>query len=114
MRALVTGGGGFLGKRVVELLLDAGHEVRFMARGSYPDVEALGAEQAAAASPAALRFLVHLATPPPTGSRSPAAVAFKRPPATTPTPLAVPARGAYQAMHPAPQTSSPPGTSLNQ
>lgn len=44
MKALVTGGGGFLGKRVVELLLEAGHEVRFMARGSYPEVEALGAE----------------------------------------------------------------------
>jgi len=44
MKALVTGGGGFLGRRIVELLLDEGHEVRFLARGSYPEVEALGAE----------------------------------------------------------------------
>lgn len=44
MKALVTGGGGFLGRRIVELLLEAGHEVRFLARGRYPEVEALGAE----------------------------------------------------------------------
>jgi len=44
MKALVTGGGGFLGRRIVELLLEEGHEVRFLARGSYPEVEALGAE----------------------------------------------------------------------
>jgi nucleoside-diphosphate-sugar epimerase len=43
MNALVTGGGGFLGKRIVEMLLEDGHEVRFLARGRYPDVEALGA-----------------------------------------------------------------------
>jgi nucleoside-diphosphate-sugar epimerase len=43
MNALVTGGGGFLGKRIVQMLLEQGHEVRFLARGSYPDVEALGA-----------------------------------------------------------------------
>ncbi len=43
MRALVTGGGGFLGRRVVELLLQDGHEVRFLARSAYPEVEALGA-----------------------------------------------------------------------
>ncbi|MBX2797113.1 MAG: NAD-dependent epimerase/dehydratase family protein [Myxococcales bacterium] len=40
---LVTGGGGFLGRRVVELLLEQGHTVRFLARGQYPEVEALGA-----------------------------------------------------------------------
>lgn len=44
MKALVTGGGGFLGRRIVELLLQEGHEVRFLARGSYPEVEALGAK----------------------------------------------------------------------
>ncbi len=44
MRALVTGGGGFLGRRVVELLLAEGHAVRFLARQRYPEVEALGAE----------------------------------------------------------------------
>lgn len=44
MRVLVTGGGGFLGRRIVELLLDRGDEVTFLARGHYPEVEALGAE----------------------------------------------------------------------
>jgi len=43
MKALVTGGGGFLGRRIVELLIDEGHEVHFLARGRYPEVEALGA-----------------------------------------------------------------------
>ena len=44
MKALVTGGGGFLGKRLVELLIECGHEVHFLARGHYPEVEALGAK----------------------------------------------------------------------
>lgn len=44
MKALVTGGGGFLGKRLVELLLERGDEVSFLARGQYPEVEALGAK----------------------------------------------------------------------
>jgi nucleoside-diphosphate-sugar epimerase len=44
MKALVTGGGGFLGRRIVELLLQEGHHVTFLARGQYPEVEALGAE----------------------------------------------------------------------
>ena len=43
MKALVTGGGGFLGRRIVELLLARGDEVSFIARGKYPAVEALGA-----------------------------------------------------------------------
>ena len=42
--ALVTGGGGFLGRRIVELCLERGDRVRFLARGRYPEVEALGAE----------------------------------------------------------------------
>lgn len=41
---LVTGGGGFLGRRLVELLLSRGDDVRFLARGRYPEVEALGAQ----------------------------------------------------------------------
>ncbi|MCB9676976.1 MAG: NAD-dependent epimerase/dehydratase family protein [Alphaproteobacteria bacterium] len=43
MKVLVTGGGGFLGRRIVELLVERGDEVTFLARGSYPEVEALGA-----------------------------------------------------------------------
>lgn len=43
MNALVTGGGGFLGRRIVELLLEQGHRVSILARGRYPEVEALGA-----------------------------------------------------------------------
>ncbi len=43
MKALVTGGGGFVGRRVVELLRERGDEVTFLARGSYPEVEASGA-----------------------------------------------------------------------
>jgi nucleoside-diphosphate-sugar epimerase len=43
VRALVTGGGGFLGRRIVELLVQAGHEVRFLSRRRYPEVEACGA-----------------------------------------------------------------------
>lgn len=43
MRALVTGGGGFLGRRIVELLVATGHEVSFLSRRKYPEVEACGA-----------------------------------------------------------------------
>ncbi len=42
MRALVTGGGGFLGRAIVELLLSEGHEVTSLSRGAYPELEALG------------------------------------------------------------------------
>jgi nucleoside-diphosphate-sugar epimerase len=44
-RALVTGGGGFLGHAIVARLRAEGHAVRSLARGRYPEVEALGAEQ---------------------------------------------------------------------
>ena len=43
MNTLVTGGGGFVGRRIVELLLEQGHSVSILARGRYPEVEALGA-----------------------------------------------------------------------
>ncbi len=43
MQALVTGGGGFLGRAIVEQLLARGDTVRTLARGRYPALEALGA-----------------------------------------------------------------------
>ncbi len=42
MKVLVTGGGGFLGKAMVERLLAQGHDVRSFSRGAHPDLEALG------------------------------------------------------------------------
>jgi nucleoside-diphosphate-sugar epimerase len=44
MRALVTGGGGFLGRALVKALRDRGDDVATFARGDYPDLAALGAE----------------------------------------------------------------------
>lgn len=44
MRALVTGGGGFLGRYIVEQLLARGDRVRLFARGDYPELAALGVE----------------------------------------------------------------------
>ncbi|MFI4875184.1 MAG: NAD-dependent epimerase/dehydratase family protein [Blastopirellula sp. JB062] len=44
MRALVTGGGGFLGRYVVELLLARGDQVRVLGRRDYPDLAAQGVE----------------------------------------------------------------------
>ena len=43
MKALVTGGGGFLGGAIARLLLSRGWEVTVLARGSYPELEAGGA-----------------------------------------------------------------------
>jgi nucleoside-diphosphate-sugar epimerase len=43
MRALVTGGGGFLGLEVVRRLRARGDEVTVLARGDHPAVEPLGA-----------------------------------------------------------------------
>lgn len=45
MRALVTGGGGFLGGAIVRRLIESGHRVRTFQRGDYPALENLGAEQ---------------------------------------------------------------------
>ena len=44
MKALVTGGGGFLGGAIVSRLLARGDEVRSFARGSYLDLTTLGVE----------------------------------------------------------------------
>jgi nucleoside-diphosphate-sugar epimerase len=44
VRALVTGGGGFLGRYIVEKLLQRGDQVRILARGHYPDLERAGVE----------------------------------------------------------------------
>jgi len=43
-KALVTGGGGFLGKAITKKLLDFGIKVRIFSRGFYPELEKLGAE----------------------------------------------------------------------
>ena len=44
LKALVTGGGGFLGLAVVEQLLARGDQVRSFARGPYPGLADLGVE----------------------------------------------------------------------
>ncbi len=43
-KALVTGGGGFVGKAIVKRLLELGIETRVIGRHRYPEVEAAGAE----------------------------------------------------------------------
>lgn len=44
MHVLVTGGGGFLGRVIVEQLIARGDQVRSFGRGRYPDLEAMGVE----------------------------------------------------------------------
>lgn len=44
MKALVTGGGGFLGQAVCRQLLGRGASVRSLARGDYPGLRAMGVE----------------------------------------------------------------------
>ena len=44
MRALVTGGGGFLGRAIVKKLLARGDSVRSLSRGDYPELRSLGVE----------------------------------------------------------------------
>jgi 2-alkyl-3-oxoalkanoate reductase len=43
-KALVTGGGGFVGRAVVKRLLEQGVETRVLGRHRYPEIEAVGAE----------------------------------------------------------------------
>ncbi|OKY73790.1 MAG: 3-beta hydroxysteroid dehydrogenase [Desulfobulbaceae bacterium DB1] len=45
-KAVVTGGGGFVGKAVVRMLLERGISVTVVGRNRYPDVEAMGAKSA--------------------------------------------------------------------
>ena len=45
MRVLVTGGGGFLGKAIVKLLLDQGDDVCSFSRNIYPQLTEFGVEQ---------------------------------------------------------------------
>lgn len=80
MKALVTGGGGFLGGEIVRQLLARGEEVRSFARGSYPALESLGVEvlcgdlreaEAVRAAVAGCDIVFHAAAkPPPWGSRA--------------------------------------------
>lgn len=44
MKALVTGGGGFLGGAIVRRLIDRGWQVRSFSRGTYPGLEAAGVD----------------------------------------------------------------------
>ncbi len=44
MKALVTGGGGFLGKAIVKLLRERGDEVRSFSRHQHPDLNGMGVE----------------------------------------------------------------------
>ncbi|MGA1873839.1 MAG: NAD-dependent epimerase/dehydratase family protein [Thermoplasmatota archaeon] len=43
-KAVVTGGGGFLGRAIIRKLLDEGYEVANYSRGDYPELRKLGAK----------------------------------------------------------------------
>ena len=45
MKILVTGGGGFLGKAIIKLLLESGADVRSFSRNFYPQLAELGVAQ---------------------------------------------------------------------
>ena len=47
LKTLITGGGGFLGSRLAELLLEEGHDVTVIARNVYPALEKAGAKSIA-------------------------------------------------------------------
>lgn len=55
MKALVTGGGGFLGGAIARLLLSKGADVRNISRGAYPELDSLGVKsvRGSVADPAA-------------------------------------------------------------
>src|SRR5664279_2691524 len=42
LRAMVTGGGGFLGSKIVSMLLADGHVVHSFSRNKYPELKAQG------------------------------------------------------------------------
>jgi nucleoside-diphosphate-sugar epimerase len=44
-KALVTGGGGFLGRAIVRRLIERGDDVRSLARNFYPELEEMGVDQ---------------------------------------------------------------------
>jgi nucleoside-diphosphate-sugar epimerase len=52
MKALVTGGGGFLGQAIVKMLIERGDSVRSFSRSAHPELTDLGVEHAAAVSEA--------------------------------------------------------------
>jgi nucleoside-diphosphate-sugar epimerase len=80
MRALVTGGGGFLGAAIVRMLVGRGDDVRSFARGAYPEIAALGVEsvrgdirdtEAVSAACRGREVVFHVAAkPPPWGVRA--------------------------------------------
>lgn len=45
MKALVTGGGGFLGGVIVRMLRERGDQVRSFSRGAHPELASMGVEQ---------------------------------------------------------------------
>lgn len=47
MRCMVTGGGGFLGRSIAEMLANRGDKVRIFSRNTYPEMEKLGIESVA-------------------------------------------------------------------
>ena len=66
MRALVTGGGGFLGLAIVKRLRTRGDFVRSLSRGEYPELKVLGVEsvQGDIADAGAVSRPSKLSTPP--------------------------------------------------
>jgi len=42
MKVFITGGGGFLGQHIIQLLLEEGHSVTSYSRGNYPELEKQG------------------------------------------------------------------------